>query len=61
MMNCWETQPEKRPSFSDLVRILSSSLVVMAEYMDLSPSSMTGLISPQNGTIKVHEYEETAV
>lgn len=61
MRNCWEAQPEKRPSFSDLVQILSSKLVVIAEYMDFSPgvaSTTEALIKPQNGNIK---YEETAV
>ena len=61
MMTCWEAQPEKRPLFTDLVQTLSSKLVVMAEYMDLSPSSTTGLINPQNGNIHVHHYNETSV
>ncbi len=61
MINCWETQPEKRPLFSDLVQVLTSRLVVMAEYMDLSPSSIDQLLSPKNGNIPAHNYDETAV
>lgn len=39
MMRCWETKPEHRPTFTELVVTLSSQLVAMADYMQLSPKS----------------------
>ena len=39
MRDCWETQPELRPSFSELVTRLSSHLDAMAGYLDFSTSA----------------------
>ena len=33
MMWCWEMEPDKRPSFSTLVKTLSKSLEKMAGYL----------------------------
>ena len=38
MMQCWEFDPDKRPSFSSLVDSLSQSLEGMANYMDIGNS-----------------------
>ena len=36
MRQCWELEPEKRPSFSSLVKSLSKFLERIAGYMDFS-------------------------
>ena len=36
MFNCWKEQPEKRPSFVELVLMLTSVLEDIAAYMDFS-------------------------
>ena len=36
MFNCWKEQPEKRPSFAELVLTLTSLLEEIAAYMDFS-------------------------
>ena len=36
MSTCWKEQPEKRPSFLELVQTLTSLLEDIAAYMDFS-------------------------
>ena len=36
MMNCWAKQPEGRPSFSDVVTIISKYTEVIAGYLDIN-------------------------
>ena len=36
MLKCWRDLPDKRPSFAELVPILSSLLEEIAGYMDFS-------------------------
>ena len=36
MMDCWGKKSEQRPSFAELVTILSNKLADTAEYIDLS-------------------------
>ena len=36
MFNCWNEQPEKRPSFAELVLTLTTLLEDIAAYMDFS-------------------------
>ena len=42
MRDCWETQPELRPSYSELVTHLSSHLDGMAGYLDFSTYTSAG-------------------
>ena len=34
-MMCWNEQPEKRPSFSDIVRMVDNRISVIAGYLDV--------------------------
>lgn len=43
MMRCWETKPEHRPTFTELVVTLTSQLVAMADYLQFSPKSRSVL------------------
>ena len=35
MLHCWETDPKDRPTFSDIVRLLSVALEGLVGYMDI--------------------------
>ena len=36
MMTCWKENPDKRPTFGELVNTISSILKPLADYMDFS-------------------------
>lgn len=36
MLQCWELEPEMRPTFSSIVETLSLFLETMVDYMDIS-------------------------
>ena len=60
MMRCWETKPEHRPTFTELVITLSSQLVAMADYMQFSPKSRDAFeetidSKTDNGDITTHD------
>jgi len=38
MQSCWESEPEKRPQFSELVSTISSILESVAGYLELTMS-----------------------
>ena len=35
MLQCWDTEPQSRPTFSEIVVSLSQSLEAMADYLDI--------------------------
>ena len=38
MTNCWEKKPEDRPTFTDLVAVLSLAMELRAGYVSISES-----------------------
>ena len=48
MLQCWEIDADKRPTFSALVDLLSKDLEVMANYLDL-----------RSGSVQMSDYEAT--
>ena len=44
MLQCWEIDADKRPTFSALVKSLSKDLEVMADYLDLQSCSTKPLL-----------------
>ena len=70
MMKCWNKSPTRRPRFSELVSVISTSLEGMADYMELctEPLSVdltvtTGEECVEQGSdvkhVLDHETEET--
>ena len=45
MCMCWNGVPEKRPTFSELVTAISTSLEGMAGYLDLISPHLTTVLS----------------
>ena len=41
MMKCWNKSPARRPRFSELVSVISTSLEGMADYMELSSEPLS--------------------
>ena len=35
MSKCWHADPKKRPTFSELVNLMSQTLVSLGDYMDV--------------------------
>ena len=45
MQSCWYENPAERPSFSELVNVISKALEPLADYLDISAFS-PGVASP---------------
>ena len=41
MNNCWLEQPERRPTFLELVTVISTALVGMVDYLDLNSLALS--------------------
>ena len=52
MLKCWEEDAEKRPSFSQLVTVISTILEEMAGYLDLgsTPSAYSEAVLKSDNT-----------
>ena len=59
--DCWETQPELRPSFSELVTRLSSHLDGMADYLDFSTSANRAVDTVKSTAIEFAIAEESVI
>ena len=42
MLQCWETTPNLRPSFTEIVESLSSHLAALAEYIPMMDKAEEG-------------------
>ena len=41
MKSCWQEQPEERPTFSELVTVISTALMGMVNYLDLNSLALS--------------------
>ena len=55
MLQCWELEPEKRPSFSSLVKSLSKFLESIAGYVDFST------VGAKNGGLKLETNPDVVI
>ena len=49
MQSCWESEPEKRPQFCELVSTISSILESAAGYLELAMSLQAENPDPREG------------
>jgi len=49
MQSCWESEPEKRPQFCELVSTISSILESAAGYLELAMSLQAENPDPRKG------------
>ena len=45
MKSCWQEQPDERPTFSELVTVISTTLVRMVDYLDLNSLALSSRAS----------------
>ena len=48
MFKCWHGDPEERPTFSELVSLMSQTLESLAGYMDMSTFGMLEVAGEDN-------------
>lgn len=61
MIQCWEFQPEMRPTFSSIVELLSSLLEAAADYMETGPNNHKSTQSSDEYTLGALILENTDV
>ena len=59
MIQCWEFEPEMRPTFSNIVELLSSLLEAAADYMETDPSSRKSTECSDESTLGALILENT--
>ena len=57
MLNCWDANPLTRPSFADLVVIISNLLEPLADYLDVT--AFSGLAKTTGGDLHEAESKES--
>ena len=58
MLSCWELEPDNRPTFSNLVGMLSQMLETMADYLDIgNVNNLVGESHDQGAINSVPESE----
>ena len=58
MLHCWEEAPDLRPSFAQLVEMVSSYLLCMADYMPMMDKD-EGKVQPANGNCEERFLESS--
>ena len=63
MKQCWKELPDKRPTFSELVTTISTSLEAIAGYLDLTVSPLTpaGISESESYLVAVPAADEDGV
>ena len=61
MIQCWEFEPEMRPTFSSIVECLSSLLEAAADYMETDPNKCNSTESGDESIISAMILENINV
>ena len=55
MKRCWQEEPEHRPTFSEMVTVISTSLEGMSGYLDLTTQPLAPAPSQDNTSTCEHK------